>query len=264
MTIPSSIIILIVVAFAFYLVYSQQNQPMLPMISNMSNMSNMNPNQMIPYRQPMQDPQRPTQGMLDPRDPRSMLDPRDPKATSKPNQPTQITNVIMDGPEDPYSDAIKRQDLYTMYDPLTYPQLRLPREVLDRYNEYYERTGAYPPFNIATQNYLFDNPVLNGILIKVVDDNEPFTDNTPHSIPLFRIKSAKNANRYFYYIIDQRYLSKVEPKIPLDHVKVNGIRYNNADFYGIPELFDGDMIEHISIYPGAKFKVTLYKTYHFP
>ena len=170
----------------------------------------------------------------------------------------------MDRQEDPFSDAIKRQDLYTMYDPLTYPQLRLPREVLDRYNEYYERTGTYPPFNMATQSYLFDNPVLNGILIKIVDDNEPFTDNTPNSIPLFKIKSAKNANRYFYYVIDQRYLSKIEPKIPLDHVKVNGVRYNNADFYGIPELFDGDIVEHISIYPGAKFKVTLYKTYHFP
>lgn len=269
MTIPSSFIILIVVAFAFYLVYSQQNQSQLtPMMMSQiagSQMGN-------PPRLPQQHlPQMPTDSMVtaDPRiDPRldTRLDPRANQGKSpfcKSSSP-QVTNIVMDRPEDPYSDAIKRQDLYTMYDPLTYPQLRLPREVLDRYNEYYERTGAYPPFNIATQNYLFDNPVLNGILIKVVDDNEPFTDNTPHSIPLFRIKSAKNANRYFYYVIDQRYLSKIEPKIPLDHVKVNGIRYNNADFYGIPELFDGDMIEHISIYPGAKFKVTLYKTYHFP
>jgi hypothetical protein len=180
-----------------------------------------------------------------------------------PQQP-QVTNVVIDNDTDPYSDGIKRQDLYTMYDPLTYPQLRLPREVLDRYNEYYERTGTYPPFNQATQPYLFDNPILNGVLIKQVEENEPFNDNIPNSVPLFRVKSVKNANRYFYYVIDQRYLSKIEPKIPLDHVRINGIRYNNADYYGIPELFDGDCVEDINIYPGARFKTSLYKSYHFP
>ena len=30
------------------------------------------------------------------------------------------------------------------------------------------------------------------------------------------------------------------------------------------ELFDDDIICDISIYPGARFRVTLYKTYHFP
>ncbi len=84
------------------------------------------------------------------------------------------------------------------------------------------------------QQPLFDNPVLNGVLIKQVDENEPFSDNVPSSVPLFRVKSAKNTNRFFYYIVDQRYLSKLELKIPLDHIKVNGIRYNNADFYGLP------------------------------
>jgi len=134
---------------------------------------------------------------------------------------------------------------------------------LEKYNEHYERTGAYPPFGQATQP-LFDNPILNGVLIKEVDENEPFSDNVPSSVPLFRVKSAKNTNRYFYYIIDQRYLSKIELKIPLDHVKINGVRYNNADFYGLPEIYDGDCIEGIPIYPTSKFKVVLYKLYHFP
>lgn len=176
----------------------------------------------------------------------------------------QITNVNIDTNEDPYSDAIKRQDTYSIYDPLTYPQLRLPREVLERYNEYYNLTGTYPPFNQATQPFLFDNPILNGVLIKQVEPNEPFNDNVPNSVPLFRVKSVKNSNRYFYYVIDQRYLSKIEPKIPLDHVKVNGVRYSNGDETGLPELFDGDIIDCISVYPGARFRLTLYKTFHFP
>ena len=74
----------------------------------------------------------------------------------------------------------------------------------------------------------------------------------------------KNSNRYFYYVLDQRYLSKVELKIPLDNVKINGTFYKNADYYGIPELFDGDQVEGVSIYPQTKYKVTLYKSYHFP
>jgi len=157
-----------------------------------------------------------------------------------------------------------------MYDPLTFPQLRLPREILDRYNEFYDRTGgangggSYPPFNQATQPQLFDNPVLNGFLVKLGENDEPFNENIPSAVPLMRVKSVKNANRYFYYILDQRYLSKLELKIPLDHVKVNGVRYSDPDFYGLPELFDGDVITDISIYPGAKFKTTLYKNYHFP
>jgi len=187
-----------------------------------------------------------------------------PQMAQMPPQPPNITNVNVIGDDDPYSDAIKKQDLYTMYDPLTYPQMRLPREVLEKYTEYFERNGAYPPFGQATQPYLFDNPQMVGLLIRDVDLNEPFTDNTPNSVPLFRVKNSKNANRYFYYILDQRYLSKIEPKVPLDHVRVNGKRYNDADFYGLPELFDGDCIEDIAIFPFQKFHVTLYKTYHFP
>lgn len=178
--------------------------------------------------------------------------------------PSQPNVQVIERDNDPYSDPIKKQDMYTMYDPLTYPQLRLPRDVLDRYNEFYAKTGAYPPFNIATQPYLFDNPILNGMLIKLSDDNDPFTDSNPSSIPLFRVKSMKNSNRYFYYILDQKYLSKVELKIPLDNIKVNGTFYKNADYYGIPELFDGDIIDGIAIYPQTKYKVTLYKSYHFP
>ena len=166
---------------------------------------------------------------------------------------------------DPFSDAIKKQDLYTMYDPLTYPQLRLPREVLERYNEYYKSTGTYPPFNEATQPFLFDNPILNGYLVKTTIDNEPFVENVPTTVPLFRVRSSTNTNRYFYYVIDNRNFNMLlQPKIPLDNVKVNGVRIQNADFYGLPELFDNDMLEDIMIYPGAKFKVNLYKTYHFP
>jgi hypothetical protein len=244
MTVPnSSIIIIVVIAFAFYLIYNQKNQQILP----------------YPYQYPCPKCEHNKKHNDQP-----ITHMHNIPYMPQPQPPPQITNVTIDPDADPYSDAIKKQDLYTMYDPLTYPQLRLPREVLEKYNEYYERTGTYPPFNQATQPYLFDNPILNGILIKQIDENEPFNDNIPSSIPLFRVKSAKNTNRYFYYILDQRYFSKVELKIPLDHVKINGIRYNNADFYGIPELFDGDCIEHIPIYPAAKFKVTLYKTYHFP
>src|SRR3984885_1770859 len=243
----SLIIIIAVLAFAFYLIYSN-NHPSYQIIPQYmsqyhsihnKSFEDRSSNSQFPQHPPQHPPQQPLQ---------------------QPN----VINVAVDGGTDPYSDAIKKQDLYTMYDPLTYPQLRLPREVLDRYNEHYERTGTYPPFNQYTQPYLFDNPVLNGVLIKCTEDNEPFNDNIPSSVPLFRVKSSKNANRFFYYIIDQRYLSKVEPKIPLDHVRINGIRYDNADFYGIPELFDGDIIEHIPIYPDARFKITLYKTYHFP
>jgi len=277
MTLPSSaIIIIIVVGFALYLIYSQNQMQYLQQppymqhscpqcryqqqgsMGGMALKSQWDASQTAP-QQPAQQPQPRPQ-------PAPQLAPQPaplPALPLVPQQP-QVTNVVIDNDTDPYSDGIKRQDLYTMYDPLTYPQLRLPREVLDRYNEYYERTGTYPPFNQATQPYLFDNPILNGVLIKQVEENEPFNDNIPNSVPLFRVKSVKNANRYFYYVIDQRYLSKIEPKIPLDHVRINGIRYNNADYYGIPELFDGDCVEDINIYPGARFKTSLYKSYHFP
>lgn len=175
----------------------------------------------------------------------------------------QVIETIGNNQQDPYADPIKKQDLYSMYDPLTYPQMRLPREVLEKYNAYYSKTGAYPPFNQMTQP-MFDNPILNGVLIKQTDENEPFSDNTPSSVPLFRVKSAKNTNRFFYYIVDQRYFSRVEMKIPLYNIKINNIRHTNSDFYGLPEIYDGDIIENIPIYPDTRFKVMLYKTYHFP
>lgn len=175
-----------------------------------------------------------------------------------------VTVVVEKREGEQYNDPIKQHDIDNMMDPLTYPQLRLSREVIQKYDEYKAKNGFYPPFNLATNGNPFDNPILTGVLIKVSDENEPFADNIPSSVPLFKIKSAKNNNRFFYYIIDQRYLSKIEIKIPLDHIRINGVQYNNTDFYGIPELFDGDIIEHISIFMHTKFKVMLYKTYHFP
>ncbi len=270
MTFPTSaLIIIIVAAFAFYLIYSQNQNNQLKLqqlqqfgLINQPSLTNQPPCQncdktklltALPsatHTPAVQTPQ-----------PALTTTPAlpNPHTSTTPN----ITNINIDNDNDPYSDPIKKQDLYSMYDPLTYPQLRLPREVLEKYNEYYEKNGTHAPFYQATQP-LFDNPILNGVLIKQVDENEPFTDNIPFSVPLMRVKSSKNTNRFFYYIIDQRYLSKIEPKIPLDHVKINNIKYNNADFYGLPELYDGDIIENIPVYPNTKFKVKLYKTYNFP
>lgn len=255
----STLIIIIVVGFALFLIWNQNNQPK--------------------YNLPPMPPQAQTHTQAPPP---TQISPFKPQingadASHCPNcevykqrlsdshrpQTPNVTNVVVEQEGDQYSDPIKKQDMYTMMDPLTYPQGRLPREVLEKYNDYHQKNGSFPPFGQATQP-LFDNPILNGILIKEVDENEPFADNVPSSIPLFRVKSAKNANRFFYYILEQRYLSKVELKIPLDHIKVNGVRYNNADFYGVPELYDGDTIENIAIYPNTKFKVNLYKLYHFP
>lgn len=248
----STFIILIVAAFAFYLVYSQNNQPRyIPVPVQVQTMNSTN----LPRVESEIQSQCPKCEYY-----KTLI--KTHNIDHSIYHPQSI-NITLDHNIDPYSDPIKKQDLYTMYDPLTYPQLRLPREVLERYNEYYEKNGIYPPFNNATQP-IFDNPILNGMLIKQVEENEPFYDNVPSSIPLFRVKSSKNTNRYFYYIVDQRYPSKIELKIPLDHIKINGIRYNNADFYGLPELYDGDIIENIPIYPGVKFKVLLYKTFHFP
>lgn len=253
----SAIIILIVVAFAFYLIYTQNSSKYYPNPAQISQFKSQLIPQMSQQTQTIQ--QNPPCQKCETLKQQLLHN----QNTQFPQQNPQVTNVMIENETDPYSDPIKKQDLYSIYDPLTYPQMRLPREVLEKYNEYHERTGSYPPFGQATQP-LFDNPILNGILIKQVEENEPFSDNVPSSVPLFRVKSSKNTNRFFYYIIDQRHMSKLELKIPLDHIKVNGIRYNNADFYGLPELYDGDIIENIPIYPTTKFKVTLYKTYHFP
>ena len=278
MALPSStIIIVIVLGFALYIIYSQNSQhPRYQQSANYNESQSQSQSQRpcpqchvraMQQSQAMQSQQQPQlQSQQFPSGPQSQQFPMlpQPQPQQFPQSPN-LTQVVVQNETDPYSDAIKRQDLYTMYDPLTYPQLRLPREVLERYNDYYKTTGTYPPFNEATQGYLFDNPILNGILIKIVDDNEPFTDQVPNSVPLFRVRSSTNTNRYFYYVIDNRNFNiSIQPKIPLDNVRVNGVKIHNADFYGLPEIFDEDIIDQISIYPGARFKVTLYKTYHFP
>lgn len=166
------------------------------------------------------------------------------------------------GSSDPYSDPIKRQDLYHLYDPLTYPQTRLPRDILHRYQQYYREHGVYPPFNYATQPELFDNPIMVGYLYR--DAETETTDNVPNALPLFRVKSAKSATRYHYYTIDQRYGTKVDVKIPFDNVIVNGRKFDNAEYYGIEELWDDDVVEGINVFPNTKFRVKINKTYHFP
>lgn len=264
----SVIIIIAVVAFAFYLIWSHNRQPKYVAYNTQgANVGYSAQPQMqvarqptFQYQAPMEEPKRQVQAPIE-----KFIENGDQQMTPRQRPVEQsITKINIEAPDtDPYSDPIKKQDLYTMYDPLTYPQMRLPREVLEKYNEYRDRTGAYPAFNQATQP-MFDNPILNGILIKQVDEDEPFVDNTPSTVPLFRVKSAKNNNRYFYYILDQRYLSKLELKIPLDQVRINGQKQSGADFYGLPEIFDGDIIENIPIYPNEKFKVTLYKQYHWP
>ena len=231
----STIIIIIIVAFVFFLIYTQNKQPKL----------NLN--------QPCQNCHKPDQIYQEPF--RS--------SQHTPRQQYPPINIAIDNDNDPYSDPIKKQDLHTMQDPLTYPQLRLPRDILERYNKYYEENGQNPPINMFTQP-MFDNPIINGYLVKFSEEHDPIDNTVPTAIPLFRVKSAKNSNRFFYYIIDQRYLSKIELKIPLDRIKVNNIRHNNADFHGLPELYDGDIIENIPIFPNAKFRVNIYKTYHFP
>lgn len=172
-------------------------------------------------------------------------------------------NIAIDTNNDPYSDAIKKQDLYGMMDPLTYPQMRLSREVLEKYQQYYEEHGEYPNF-AQFHKPMFDNPIHNGHLIKLTDPDDPFTDNVPMTVPLFRVKSMKNTNRFYYYIIDSRNNSKIDTKIPLEAVTVNGRKYTNGEFYGLPELYDDDVIENVIVFPGTKFKVFLYKNFSYP
>ena len=179
------------------------------------------------------------------------------------HQHTDSRDIIGYGSSSEYVDSIKKMDEDKMYDHLSYPNLRLNRDVLEKYDDYREKTGKYPPFNELTQP-IFDTPILNGLLIKHVEENEPFGDSIPSTIPLFKLKSVKNNNRYFYYILDQRYTSKLELKIPLVNVKINNVRFANSDFSGLPELYDGDIVENIPSFTGAKFKVFLYKTHHFP
>lgn len=186
------------------------------------------------------------------------------QATVVPVAPTAINVNVNNDDIDPYADAIKRQDIYSIYDPLTYPQGRLPRDVLMQYNEYFRKRGDYPPFNEVTQPLLFDNATMVGVLIKKVCENEPFDDNVPSAVPLFKVKSMRNSNRFFYYIIYQGGVSRLEPKIPLDNVRVNGVCYRDAKDNGLPELYDGDVLEDVSVFPYTKFCVNLYRVYTFP
>src|SRR5690606_17011567 len=48
--------------------------------------------------------------------------------------PPIMNNVTVQQDDDRYADAIKKQDAYMMFDFLTYPQLRLDRSIIDRYN----------------------------------------------------------------------------------------------------------------------------------
>lgn len=233
MTNNSIIIIIIIILFAFYLIYSQNSQQKY--IKSFNKEKEVNVQHNLEKENIQNNLEKNVQNNLE-----------------------KSNNL-----EGKYIDNIKEQDLNSLYDPLIYPQMRLSREVIEKYKEYFNKHGTYPQFNQLTQG-IVDNPILNGLLIKDIDENEPFIDNIPNSIPLFRIKSSKNSNRFFYYIVDQRYQSKLELKIPLDNVKINGVKYNNSDFYGLPELYDGDIIENIAIYPNSKFKIMLYRQYVFP
>ena len=202
------------------------------------------------------------------------------------NLPININ--VQTGEDDPYADFIKKTDLYSMYDPLNFPQKRMDRDVLMRYKEYYEKNGTYPPFGLATQGALFDNPIPVGYLNRVdfrsqrrneldgcsdggckgpdhsiVDQEIVFTE-APYTMPLFMVKSVKNNNRYFYYTIDQKYYGKYQTKIPFKTVKLNDVIFRNVDEYGIPEVFDHDKIEVLNIYPGIIYNATIYKQNHFP
>jgi hypothetical protein len=175
----------------------------------------------------------------------------------------QITQINIEGPDsDPYSDPIKKQDLYTMYDPLTYPQARLPREILEKYDEYYKKHGVYPNFGEHSKP-LFDNATQCGVLVQHSDDEDIY-NNSIASIPLFRLKNVKNNDRYYYYILDQRAAGKLEPKIPLDELKINDRSWKDGKVRGLPEITDGDIIKGIPIHPSQKFKAVIYAMQHFP
>lgn len=217
------VIIVIVICFALYLVYNQRNETLK---NNVMYYQQMDRIQQVPEKK---------------------------EPVAKEVSPFELSN--------PFADTLKDYDYYAISDPLTYPQMRLPRDVLERYNEYYQKTGSYPPFGLNTKPYLADTPILNGLLQKMDSPLEPFNQDVPKTIPLFRQMSIKNNNRYYYYILDQTHFSKLELKIPFDNVVVNGKKFLNANYYGIPELFDEDVIEGIPMYKDAKFKVVLYKTY---
>ena len=65
-------------------------------------------------------------------------------------------------------------------------------------------------------------------------------------------------------MIDQRQKGDIPVKIMFNNVIVNGRVYHNADEYGIDELFDGDIVQGIRIYPEFKFRANIYRTPIFP
>jgi len=282
------IIILVILALVFYFLFYPSIKEGFGGGSNDKlsevQMQLMQLQQQLAMQQPMQPMQQQVQ---QPMDPMIMMQ----------QQPPINVNVAT-GEDDPFTDYIKKTDNYGMYDVLTYPQQRMSREVIELYKQYYEKNGTYPPFNMASRGYLFDNPIPVGYLHR--DDRgggcgdgycgrEGYDGNdrggrdrsrdseggrfnnegminqeAPYTLPIFRVKSAKNNNRYFYYTIDQKYYGKYQTKIPFQNVLLNGVPFKNADEHGIPEIFDHDRVEIMNIYPGIPYKATIYKQNHFP
>lgn len=260
----ANIMIIVVVIFAFYLIYSQNNQPKYLAPAPIHNMAHFDPALTVnndEARNKNNDYRVHKKSLYATSTPSTP--PCPPPAAAAPVA-APVAEPQAEERADPYSDPIKRQDLYGMSDPLTFPQMRLSREILEKYQKYQQEHGNRAPFGIMTRP-MFDNPQLNGFLMRQQDENEPFPDaNIPPFLPLFRMKSVKSSNRFFYYVIDPRFSGKIEYKFSLNNVKVNGVRQYGAESYGLAELFEEDIVENVVPYTGAKFKVTLYPTHHFP
>jgi hypothetical protein len=255
----SVVIILIVALFAFFLIWSWMNSRKNTVSVTSAQPVNLGTPAPIPYGAP-----RIEGAEFQPQGPPVWPDQIPPKYHTAREQPTpSVTQINIEGPNsDPYSDPIKKQDLYTMYDPLTYPQARLPREILEKYDEYYKKHGVYPNFGEHTKP-LFDNATQCGVLVQYSDEEDIY-NNSIASIPLFRLKNVKNNDRYYYYILDQRGSGKLEPKIPLDELKINDRTHKDGKTRGLPEITDGDIIKGIPIHPSQKFKAVIYAMQHFP
>lgn len=184
-------------------------------------------------------------------------------------------NVTVNPNLDPMGDPIKMQDDQFVRDNLIYPMKRPNREVLEQIARYMGESGyayptagyptgkptGYPPWHNLTQPGFIDNPKMVGYLTKM--DLTPYED-TQQSIPLFEMKSPRNANRYFYYIVDQKNRGDIGVKVVFENITVNGRSTRNADENGIDEIQNGDIIEGVQIYPGVKFKANIYRSSIFP
>jgi hypothetical protein len=270
----SIIVIVLICAFALYLIYQQMKNKSVTVISKKTECPECPPcKQNNQYRTGQQDnnvvedfsrSKRGDYGRDNMRGDygRDARDGRD-YAHDRDRDRDYNINLNMDN-TDPYADPIKKMDLHSMYDPLTFPQTRLSREVLDKYEEYFEKHGNYPPFGYNSKP-LFDNAIMNGILVKQTNEEDGFgNDTNPMTVSLFRMKSPKNVNRFYYYVIDPRYMSKIENKFPLESIRINSIRFNNADVSGLPEIYNDDIIDGITIFPGSKYRATIYRTGTFP